>query len=330
MLSARLNDIDVKIIKDLLEDGRKSFSSIAKECNVSSATISERFKKLEELGIIAGSTILYNCSILGYRGLATLLLNVESQNVNNVLERLKEKTHFFPKRQYNAEHNIFVITAWKSARDLDIVKESIRRQNPIVECKTYLWSDVGNQPENLVIGTSRYTKKKSDQSKEPTISKIEVDKKDIEIVNRLIKNGRTPFRTIAQEIGISTDTVSKRYQKLKENCLIRTCIQINPQKLGYQSIVDFSLAFTSHDKIDNIIKKILKIPNVSYVVKVEGDFDLHVAALARDVLEIFAINEEITKIPNIKKIEAALRKAPTAWPSSGQQISTFGQGMALT
>jgi hypothetical protein len=30
-------------------------------------------------------------------------------------------------------------------------------------------------------------------------------------------------------------------------------------------------------------------------------------------LEIFAINEEITKIPNIKKIEAALRKVPTAF-----------------
>jgi DNA-binding Lrp family transcriptional regulator len=236
MLSVRLDDIDVKIIKDLLEDGRKSFSSIAEECNISSATVRDHFKKLEEVGIIVGATLLYNCSILGYRGLATLLLNVESQHVNDVLKRLQEKTHFLPKRQYNAEHNIFVITAWKSPRDLYIVKESIRRQNPIVECKTYLWSDVGNQPENLAIGTSRYCKKKHDLNKEHIISKIEVDKKDIEIVNRLIKNGRTPFRTIAQEIGISTDTVSKRYQKLKEKRLIRTCIQINPQKLGYQSI----------------------------------------------------------------------------------------------
>ena len=55
---------------------------------------------------------------------------------------------------------------------------------------------------------------------------------------------------------------------------------------------------------------------------------MHVAALARDLSDVFTINEEITKIPNIKKLEAALRKPLPAWPSPGQQISTFGKGIA--
>src|SRR5690606_10931998 len=148
MLSEKLGEIDVKIIKDLLEDGRKNFSAIAGECNVSSATISDHFKKLKKSGTIVGTTLLYNCSVLGFRGLATLLLNVESQHVNEVFERLQKNPYFYPKRQYNVEHNIIVIAAWKTPRDIDRVKETIRRQNPIVECKTYLWSDVGNKPEN--------------------------------------------------------------------------------------------------------------------------------------------------------------------------------------
>ena len=327
MLSEKLDEIDCRIIKELLKDGRKSFSAIANECKVTSATISDRFRKLEELGVIAGSTILYNCSIFGYRGLATLLLNVESQHVEEVFERLQKNPTIFAKRQYNVEHNIIIITVWKSPRDLDIVKETIRRQNPILECKTYLWTDIRNTPENLSIGT--YKENKTTQTKKIARKKIEIDKIDTQIVQKLISNGQMPFRKIAQEIGISTDTVSKRYNKLKENNLIRATIQVNPATLGYQAIVDFSLAFTTHKEINSVIEKLLQIPNITYIVKVEGDFDLHIAALTKDISEVLAINQQIMKIPNIKKLEAALRKVPPAWPSPGQQISTFGQGIAL-
>ncbi|NLE04970.1 MAG: hypothetical protein GX638_09230 [Crenarchaeota archaeon] len=99
--------------------------------------------------------------------------------------------------------------------------------------------------------------------------------------------------------------------------------------MGYQAVVDFSVAFTNHEEISSIIERLLMIPNVTYIVKVEGDFDLHVAALIRDTVEVFKINNEIMQIPNIKKLEAALREAPKTWPSAGQQTSTFGEGIAL-
>jgi DNA-binding Lrp family transcriptional regulator len=45
-LGKKLDEIDIKIIKDLLRDGRKNFAAIAKECNVSKTTIGEHYKKL--------------------------------------------------------------------------------------------------------------------------------------------------------------------------------------------------------------------------------------------------------------------------------------------
>jgi Lrp/AsnC family transcriptional regulator, regulator for asnA, asnC and gidA len=330
VVSERIDAIDAKIIKDLLEDGRKSFSEIAKQCKVSSATISDHYKKLEETGIIVGATIMYNCSIFGFNGLATLQLNVESQYIDEVYERLQKMPNIHPKLQYNVEHNILVITAWKNLRDLDIIKETIRRHNPIIECKTYLWTDVRNTPENLSIGTSNYPNNIIKPEKKLVNKKNQIDETDKKIVQKLISNGLEPFRKIAQEIGVSTDTVSKRYRKLKEKNLIRATIQINPKALGYQAIVDFSLAFTTHDEINSVVEKLLKIPNISYIAKVEGDFDIHVAALARDLSEVFTLNEKITKIPNIKKLEAALRKTPSSWPTIGQQISTFDQSSAST
>jgi hypothetical protein len=48
-----------------------------------------------------------------------------------------------------------------------------------------------------------------------------------------------------------------------------------------------------------------------------------VVALVKDCQGIIAINDEIVKIPNIKKIDAALRQIPPCWPGPRQYISTF-------
>ena len=63
--------------------------------------------------------------------------------------------------------------------------------------------------------------------------------------------------------------------------------------------------------------------NVTYIVKISGDYDLQVVALIKGIEEIYSINEEIVKIPNVGKIEAALRKIPPIWPCLRQYISTF-------
>ena len=60
----------------------------------------------------------------------------------------------------------------------------------------------------------------------------------MQIVEKLTKNGRLPFSKIAQEIGASTDTVARRYEKLRKNNFIKVSIQINPLELGYQAILD--------------------------------------------------------------------------------------------
>lgn len=327
-LEIEIEDIDIKIIKDLLENGRKSFDTIAKECCVSSTTIGKHYKKLEDAGIIVGATIQVNWPAVSSINLATILLTVESQDTEQVIERLLKIPNTYVKRQYNIDYNILVMARWKTPRDLDIIKENIKRNNPIIECKTYIWTDVRNTPENLSLGHVDNIDKIKVQNRKklnlaPKFNSVVIDEIDLKIIDKLLVNGREPLMKIAQELGISTDTVSRRYTKLVKNNLIKSSIQINPKKLGYNAIADFRLAFTTQEETNLIIDSLMQIPNVSYIVKVEGDFDLHVVALARDLDQIFSINEQISKLPHIKKQEVALRKPLDAWPGPGQYISTI-------
>ena len=323
-----LQKIDYKILKELLKDGRKSFTTIAKECCTSKDVIWNHYRELKKAGIVIGATIQFNYQKFGYSGVAMIMLSVESQYLAEVLERLKETPDINTFRHYNATHNLAAIAMLKNLRDLERVKEIINKQGKINEIKTYLWMDVRNIPENMVASESEKETEQAQgrspySSEEPTKESVKIDEIDMQIVEKLTKNGRLPFSKIGQEIGASTDTISRRYEKLKKNNFIKVSIQINPIELGYQAILDVKVALTDQSKTKEIIEKISKIPGITYLVQISGDYDLSVVALVKDCRDIIGINEEIAKISSIKKIEATLRDLGPRWPGPRQYISTY-------
>ncbi|HLN90196.1 MAG TPA: Lrp/AsnC family transcriptional regulator, partial [Candidatus Binatia bacterium] len=118
-------------------------------------------------------------------------------------------------------------------------------------------------------------------------------------------------------------TISRRYEKLVKNNFIKVSIQINPVALGYQAILDVGVALANQSEAKSIIEKLSRIRGVSYLVKISGNYDLTVVALVKDCKDIIEVNEEIAKIPNIKRIEATLKPLPPRWPGPRQYISTF-------
>lgn len=61
-----LNEIDLKILKSLLEDARFSSRQVAKNVGVSVGTVLSRIKKMEEEGLIKGYSVILDHEKLGY------------------------------------------------------------------------------------------------------------------------------------------------------------------------------------------------------------------------------------------------------------------------
>jgi DNA-binding Lrp family transcriptional regulator len=325
-LPHKVDKIDAKILMDLLQDGRRNFSEIAKECGVSTNVIRKRFARMEKDGKIVGATVLVDYKCLNYMAIASLLLNVESQHVESALERLKQISNVLVIRQFNSRYGIRLIAKLKSLNELDRIKEAIRLHNSVIDIRTFFWLDVRNAPENLSFGIAN----NQDQVASEIIPKtygpqkaIMVDETDLAIVEKLSQNGRMSFRKISEEIGMSPDTIIRRYEKLVDSGNLKVSIQINPEKLGYCANLDFSIAFAFQQETGVIIENLSKIPDVIIILKTSGDYDLHVTAMARDTEQQFRIQEEIAKIPNISRLETAARRIPNEWPTRSQHISTF-------
>lgn len=319
-----LEEIDVKILKELLKDGRQSFTALAAKLGASKDIIWKHYTNMVAAEIITGATAQLNHPKLGYGEQALIMLSVESQYVENVFERLKKMPEITSFRCCNSSYNIGAICHLMSLSDLERVKTLISKQSPVNEIKTSIWTSVRNIPENILPGElppeSADGIDIAEVEKKPPLN---IDKVDLQIIEKLTLNGRLPLSNIAEQIGVSTDTVVRRYERLRKNNYLKVSIQVDTKKLGYQAIINIYLALTDQSKTKEAAEMLCKIPGVSYLIKISGNFDLMVAALVRDCNDLIFIDEQIVKIPYIKRIDSSIRSVFPAWPLRKQCISTF-------
>ena len=64
MLKISADDLSLKILALLQKNARLSFTEIGKEIGLSSSSVAERVKKLEDMGILKGYTIYLNAEKL--------------------------------------------------------------------------------------------------------------------------------------------------------------------------------------------------------------------------------------------------------------------------
>lgn len=61
-----IDSVDLKILSELIADAATPYTEIAKKIGVSGGTIHVRMKKMEELGLVKGSHLDINYTLLGY------------------------------------------------------------------------------------------------------------------------------------------------------------------------------------------------------------------------------------------------------------------------
>ncbi len=84
-----MDSVDRKIIKIMIQNARTPFSEIARICNISSAAITQRIHKLEEMGFIQGSRVIVDPRTLGFDVCAFVGISLDNpKNLSNTHEEL--------------------------------------------------------------------------------------------------------------------------------------------------------------------------------------------------------------------------------------------------
>ncbi|HIH72143.1 MAG: Transcriptional regulator [Thermococcales archaeon 44_46] len=86
----KLDEIDKSILRLLQEDGRMSYSEIARKIGVPESTVRLRVKKLMEEGIIRKFAALINPFKAGYSIVAFIAVDIEPNKVKRAVEELSK------------------------------------------------------------------------------------------------------------------------------------------------------------------------------------------------------------------------------------------------
>jgi Lrp/AsnC family transcriptional regulator for asnA, asnC and gidA len=140
-----------------------------------------------------------------------------------------------------------------------------------------------------------------------------MDELDRAIIQRLTVDGRMSFRKIAQELGVSADTVMNRYSALQKEGIIQgSTIVLNPRKIGYHAMVAFLIDVSLSHALSSqaspvessqILEKIIRMPNIIVATKCVGDHDLLAIGVVTGFEHLIKVKNDIAKITGVRDIQ---------------------------
>lgn len=130
-----------------------------------------------------------------------------------------------------------------------------------------------------------------------------MDEVDRLILQTLQEDGRMPFTEIARQANVSETTIRGRYRSLVEQGVIRTVGVVDPYALGLNAPAIVAVS-VEPGMTDQVAKKIVELPEVSYLVMTLGAWDLIVEAFCRDLPHLTnLITQQIQLIPGVRSTQ---------------------------
>ncbi|PKV51086.1 Lrp/AsnC family transcriptional regulator for asnA, asnC and gidA [Aquimarina sp. MAR_2010_214] len=129
MAKFKLDEVDHQILDMLIENTRTPFTDIAKKLLISAGTVHVRVKKMEEAGIIEGSSLTLDYKKLGYSFIAYVGIYLQNTSQTKfVLQRINEIPFVTVAHITTGKFNIFCKLR---ARDTNHAKEIIFKLDDI-------------------------------------------------------------------------------------------------------------------------------------------------------------------------------------------------------
>lgn len=135
-----IDNVDLKILTELMEDAKTPYTEIAKKVFVSGGTVHVRMKKLEELGVVQGTTLKMDYSKLGYDVTCFLGIYLQRSSLyEEVVQKLKEIREIVKIHYTTGNYNIFIKIHCKDTKHLrEVLHDKIQKVEGIERTETFI------------------------------------------------------------------------------------------------------------------------------------------------------------------------------------------------
>ncbi|MCV9387693.1 Lrp/AsnC ligand binding domain-containing protein [Reichenbachiella ulvae] len=138
-----IDEVDLKILSHLMQDAKTPYTEIAKKVYVSGGTVHVRMKKLEEMGVVKGTTLQLDYAKLGFD--VTCFLGVYLQRsslYDQVVTELKQIPEIVRIHYTTGNYNIFIKIHCRDTNHLrEVLHDKIQKVEGIERTETFISLD---------------------------------------------------------------------------------------------------------------------------------------------------------------------------------------------
>ena len=131
-----------------------------------------------------------------------------------------------------------------------------------------------------------------------------IDPVDKGIIEALQRNGREPFRRIADRVGVSEATVRARYARLCNDHILQVTGVTNPLGLGFES--QAMIGVRTAGPPDPVADEIARWDEAAYVVVTAGQFDILVEIVCGDRRDLLDVTNRLRALDGVASTETFL------------------------
>ncbi|MFC3477543.1 Lrp/AsnC family transcriptional regulator [Halobacterium litoreum] len=128
--------LDVRLVNELLGDGRASLRSLADDLDVSVTTVSNHLQTLEDQGVIEGYTPVVNYDELGYDVTAILQLKVEGGALPDITDRLRGHKQMVSVYEVTGDYDVVAVGKFTDTDDMNALIKELLSDADIKESST--------------------------------------------------------------------------------------------------------------------------------------------------------------------------------------------------
>ena len=303
-LEQELDAIDIKIIRELVNDGRIPIAHLASKIGIDRRSAQRRLDRIKSQGIIR--IIAHSGQwFMGASVAVSLGFNVmPGHDVHAVAEKLSAYPGFGQIAIAAGPYHIVTWSLFNKRESLSaFLRNEIGKIPGLASVETLIHLETVKNVMTYPIVETTSEEHDTLFFKEEESRKYDPDQLDLAIYKELRKDGRIKVAQLSENLGISRVSASKRLNHLLSEGVIAIFPIIDPGSLGYEVAARIGFNILP-GKIDDVAQKLSSFNMVHFLAVTVGRYDILVGVHFPGLHELSDfIREILDKIPEITNHE---------------------------
>ncbi|MFH1055197.1 MAG: Lrp/AsnC family transcriptional regulator [Candidatus Altiarchaeota archaeon] len=148
---AKIDELDMLLVKELQYDGRRSFREIAEKLKVAEGTVYNRVSKLRELGVIKNFITDIDYSKLGYDLTAVIGVIASGGRLPDIEEKISKEENVTAVYDVTGEYDAIVVAKFKDRDALNVLVKKLNAMENVERTYTMVVLNVVKEKHGIEL-----------------------------------------------------------------------------------------------------------------------------------------------------------------------------------